>query len=73
MLEEYADEQDGGDGDEEGMLLLCEIGSSFEDEDEIGGIAVHPLIELCPDELSVLPLLVNGGNGIVSRIGAPPN
>ena len=41
----------------------------MEDDDEIGGIAVHPLMELCPDELPELPVLVNGGNGIATGVG----
>ena len=61
---------DGEEGDDEGIkrkwgLDAPSITISNEEDDEIGGTAVQPLIELCPDELPELPLLVKGGRGTV--------
>ena len=66
--EEFTD--DGEEGDDEGIKRKWGFDApsiiiSNEDDDEIGGTAVQPLIELCPDELPELPLLVKGGRGTV--------
>ena len=65
--DEVAD--DWEEGDEEGSkrkwgLDVPSITISKDDEG-MGGTAVYPLIELWPDELPELPLLVNGGRGTV--------
>ena len=65
------EEDDGEEDDEFGLRRRCVLefdsgAMSIEDEDEMGGTAVQPLIELCPDELPELPLLVKGGKGMVT-------
>lgn len=70
--DDVADDE-GGDGDEEEIRrkLGFEEAStvmSYEEDDEIGGTATHPLMELCPDELPELPLLFKGGGGPVALV-----
>ena len=67
--EEVADD-DCEEGDEDGIkrrwgFVVPSTIISADEDDEIGGMAVQPLIELCPEEVPELPLLVNGGKGTV--------
>ena len=70
-LDDEVEEDEGELDDEFGLRRRCVLefdsgAISIEDEDEMGGTAVQPLIELCPDELPELPLLVKGGKGMLT-------